>query len=112
MDYQVFLRDAENDVALGISRVQKVLVFDIMSIAPKQENAVNEFGVYEYDKKSIEKGKEVPVKENDHCMDAIRYAVMGAWSKMKYWLPLDDLTKEIDICDFGSREVREDDEYI
>lgn len=112
VDYQVFLRDAENDVALGISRVQKVLVFDIMSIAPKQENAVNEFGVYEYDKKSIEKGKEVPVKENDHCMDAIRYAVMGAWSKMKYWLPLDDLTKEIDICDFGSREVREDDEYI
>lgn len=45
-------------------------------------------------------------------MDAIRYAVMGAWSKMKYWLPSDEVTKEIDICDFGSREVREDDEYI
>lgn len=94
LDYQVFLRDAENNVALGISRVQKVLAFDIMSIAPKQENAVKEFGVYEYDKKSIEKGEEVPVKENDHCMDAIRYAVMGAWSKIKYWLPNDDDTKE------------------
>lgn len=37
LDYQVFLRDAENDVALGISRVQKVLSFDIMSVSPKQE---------------------------------------------------------------------------
>lgn len=40
LDYQVFLRDAENDVALGISRVQKALVFDIMPISPKQEYAV------------------------------------------------------------------------
>lgn len=96
LDYQVFLRDAENNVALGISRVQKALAFNVMSISPEQENAVKEFGVYEYDKKSIEKGKEVPVKENDHCMDAIRYAVMGAWSKIKYWLPNDDIedTKE------------------
>ena len=112
MDYQVFLRDAENDVALGISRVQKVLVFDIISIDPKQENAVDEFGVYEYDKKSIEKGKEVPVKENDHCMDAIRYVVMGAWDKIKYWLPLENQTDEVSIADFGSREVRDNDEYI
>lgn len=96
LDYQVFLRDAENNVALGISRVQKALAFNVMSISPEQENTVKEFGVYEYDKKSIEKGKEVPVKENDHCMDAIRYAVMGAWSKIKYWLPNDDIedTKE------------------
>ena len=105
-------RDAENDVALGISRVQKALVFDIMSISPKQEYAVQEFGTYEYDKKSIEKGKEVPVKEADHCMDAIRYVVMGAWSKIKHWLPKDETPEEIDIRDIGSREVREEDEYL
>ena len=40
LDYQVFIRDAENDVSLGISRVQKVLVFDVMTVSPKQENAV------------------------------------------------------------------------
>ncbi|CUN06057.1 putative phage-type endonuclease [Allocoprococcus comes] len=112
LDYQVLLRDAENDVALGISRVQKALVFDIMSISPKQEYAVQEFGTYEYDKKSIEKGKEVPVKEADHCMDAIRYVVMGAWSKIKHWLPKDETPEEIDICDISSREVREEDEYL
>lgn len=95
LDYTVFMRDAENDVALGISRVQKTLVFEIMSISPHQENAVEEFGTYEYDKKSIEKGKEVPVKEKDHCMDAIRYAVMGAWDKIKYWLPIEEREQEV-----------------
>lgn len=90
LDYTVFMRDAENEVALGISRAQKALVFEIMSISPHQEKAIEEFGTYEYDKKSIEKGKEVPIKEKDHAMDAIRYAVMGAWDRIKYWLPIEE----------------------
>lgn len=90
LPYSVFMKDAENSVATGISRVQKLLAFDILSISPGQVNADEEFGTYEYDKKSIEKGNEVPVKVNDHCMDAIRYAVMGAWSKIKHWLPKDE----------------------
>jgi len=110
MNYQVFLKDAENDVALGISRVQKTLAFEIMSVSPMQENAIQEFGTYEYDKKSIDKGKEVPIKENDHCMDAIRYAVMGAWDKIKHWLPRENQIEEI-IENPLDREVI-DDEYI
>lgn len=81
------IKDAENTVALGISRVQKLLTYDVISISPDQENAVREFGIYSYDKKSIEAGREAPVKTDDHCMDAIRYAVMGLWSKLKYFLP-------------------------
>ena len=88
---QVSVNDAENDVKLGISRVQKLLTYQIMSVSrTKQENAVREFGTYEYDKDSIEKGKEEPVKLDDHCMDAIRYVVMGLWSKIKRWLPVPD----------------------
>lgn len=90
LEYSVKLRDADNSVALGISRVQKALSFEVMSIDPSQENADREFGTYEYDKKSIERGKEVPVKMDDHCMDAIRYAVMGAWSRIRHWLPIDE----------------------
>lgn len=97
LDYTVFLRDAENDVALGISRVQKALIFEILSVSPYQENAIREFGTYEYDKKSIEKGKEVPVKISDHCMDAIRYVVMGAWDKIKYWLPVEEREEVLKI---------------
>ena len=87
LPYTILIRDAENDVALGISRVQKLLAFYLIRFSPHQENAIEEFGTYEYDKKSIEKGKEIPVKDEDHCMDAIRYMAMGAWSKVKRWLP-------------------------
>lgn len=110
-DYIVRIKDAENDVALGISRVQKLLAFDILSVSPEQEKAVEEFGLYEYDKKSIEKGKEVPVKENDHCMDAIRYAAMGAWSKVKRWLPVAVQDDEIEIPNIADKEMEEDEYY-
>lgn len=91
MDYDIKLRNAENEVALGISRVQKALVFEVLSVSPAQENLIGELGTYEYDKKSIEKGKEVPVKVDDHCCDALRYAVMGAWRHLKRWLPEDSM---------------------
>ena len=81
---------ARNDVKLGISRVQKVLTFQLMSISSGQDRAINEFQTYEYDKDSIEKGKEEPVKIGDHCMDAIRYLVMGMWTKVKHWLPVSE----------------------
>lgn len=84
----IVIHDAENDVKLGISRTQKALAFQVMSISPKQERAIDEFGSYEYDKDSIEKGKEEPVKIGDHCMDAIRYLVMGVWTRIKHWLPV------------------------
>lgn len=93
-DYTVLIRDADNDVELGISRVQKLLTYEIMTVSPLQEKAVEEFGTYEYDKKSIERGKEVPVKVDDHCMDAIRYLVMGFWKKIKHWLPVKEYEKE------------------
>ena len=104
--FQVHVKDAVNDVALGISRVQKCLAFDILEIAPAQKNAIREFGIYEYDKKSIERGKEVPVKENDHCMDAIRYAVMGAWRWTKHWLPAEAAENE-----WKNPLDREDEDY-
>ncbi len=83
----VVIRGAENDVKLGISRVQKALAFGILDISPKQENLINELGVYAYDPKSIERGKEEPIKAGDHGCDAERYMVMGMWTRIKAWLP-------------------------
>lgn len=85
--YAVSVRDAENDVKLGISRVQKALIYELLSVAPEQQDQIREYGLYEYDKKTIEKGNEVPIKTDDHCMDATRYAVMGAWKWLRRWLP-------------------------
>ena len=42
----------------------------------------------------IEKGKEEPIKVSDHCMDAIRYMVMGMWTKIKAWLPVSEQDDE------------------
>lgn len=84
---EVKIVDAENDVQLGISRCQKLMSFGVLDISPGQKNLIHEAGLYEYDKKSIEAGKEVPVKQDDHCMDAMRYVVMGMWKYLKYFLP-------------------------
>ena len=86
----VAVRDAENEVKLGISRVQKALTFGILSIAPGQQNLIRELGVYAYDPKSIERGKEEPIKIDDHCADALRYLVMGMWTKIRRWLPVQE----------------------
>lgn len=107
LPFSVHLKKADNDVALGISRVQKCLTYEILTIAPAQKMAIEEFGTYEYDKKSIERGREVPVKEADHCMDAIRYMVMGAWKKIRHWLP--ETEKEEEWTNPLDREDDDDD---
>lgn len=85
--YNIIIKDAENDVAVGIQRVQKCMTYGVMIVSENQKNLIREFGTYEYDKKSIEAGKEKPVKVDDHCCDAWRYLVMGLWTKIKYFLP-------------------------
>lgn len=85
--YNIILKDAENDVSIGIQRVQKCMTYCVMTISENQKNLIRELGTYEYDKKSIEAGKEKPVKVDDHCCDAWRYLIMGLWLKIKYFLP-------------------------
>lgn len=84
----VIVRDAQNDVDLGISRVQKMLSFRKLFISPKQKHLIEEEYMYEYDKDLLDKGKEVPIKINDHCQDALRYLIMGIWKFIKQLLPI------------------------
>nr|WP_288829080.1 PBSX family phage terminase large subunit [uncultured Clostridium sp.] len=86
-DYQITIKKAENDVKVGIQRVQKCMSYGILTVSPMQPKLDWELGLYEYEKKSIQKGKEEPVKENDHGCDAMRYCVMGLWTKIKYFMP-------------------------
>ena len=66
---------AQNDVKLGISRVQKLLSFGRMIVSEKQKMLIKEFGLYQYNTDGIKKGVEIPVKENDHALDGTRYLV-------------------------------------
>ena len=93
-DYQISIKPAEKDGKVGIQRVQKCLSYGVLTVSPMQPKLDWELGLYEYDKQSIEKGKEVPIKENDHACDATRYCVMGLWTKIKYFLPRADREDE------------------
>lgn len=81
-------KPADNSVALGISRVQKLLTYRCITISKNQPHLQKEMGLYQYDEKSIDKGREVPMKENDHCEDATRYCVMTFWARIRYLLPV------------------------
>ena len=84
----IIVKDAKNDVALGISRVQKMLSFRRLFISPKQKYLKEEMYMYGYDADLLDKGKEVPIKQNDHCEDATRYLIMGIWKFIKLLLPM------------------------
>ena len=88
LPYAISIKEAENDVAIGIQRTQKCMTYGIMTVSDNQPNLIRELGTYEYDPKSIEAGKEKPLKVDDHCCDAWRYLVMGLWNKIKYFLPI------------------------
>ncbi len=86
-DYGIAVKDADNTVDIGIQRVQKCLTYQVLSISNSQVNLIREMGTYEYDPKTIDSGKEKPLKKDDHCVDGLRYLVMGLWDKIKYFLP-------------------------
>lgn len=81
------VKAADNAVSLGISRMQKVLSFIRIKFSYRQKTLLQEIRTYQYDKESIEKGKELPLKENDHAMDAVRYGIMMMWKRIKKFLP-------------------------
>lgn len=80
---------AFNDVKLGISRVQKLFSFQrILIHQNRQKLLIKELGLYQYDPKSIEKGREEVLKVNDHAADAARYLVCGMWGLIAVFLPM------------------------
>lgn len=64
----ISVRSADNSVKLGIGRVQKLLTFGKLLLHDSQSHLRTEMGLYKYDEKSVERGKEEPLKTNDHCL--------------------------------------------
>ncbi len=63
---------AKNSVTDGIRRVSSALKEGKIRISKNCKDSVREFSLYRWDERE---GTEVPVKENDHAMDDIRYFV-------------------------------------
>lgn len=62
---------ANNNVIDGITNINTMLNTDMLFISSECKNTIEEFSTYAY------KDDDIVKKENDHCMDALRYACMG-----------------------------------
>src|ERR1700735_381649 len=66
------VRHVEKNVTLGIDKVRELIRKRQFFVFNTCKNVLDEFNSYRYDP---DKTDEEPVKENNHLMDAIRYAV-------------------------------------
>ena len=66
------VKKADNSVADGIRNVASLLTAGRLHFDESCRDTFREFSLYRWDEKS---GKDVPIKENDHAMDDMRYFV-------------------------------------
>lgn len=67
------VKKAKNDVLDGIRYVASLLNQDQIAVEEGCINTRKEFASYVWDEKASERGEDKPVKQFDHCMDALRY---------------------------------------
>lgn len=73
---------AKNDVLPGISMVSTLFHLGHIFINSDEcPNLVAELGLYQWDPKKSEQGKEQVIKANDHSCDALRYAIFTSTPK-------------------------------
>lgn len=68
------VQDGDNDVMNGIHRVSEVEAMGHRRVHKDCKEWKREKGLYAWDPKAAESGKEQPLKINDHTQDADRYA--------------------------------------
>ncbi|MEO5367792.1 MAG: terminase large subunit [Magnetococcus sp. WYHC-3] len=70
------VREVSKDIANGISRVRELFKQNRIHIHPDCKNLIWELETYSYpDRKPDHNEEEKPIKENDHAVDALRYAL-------------------------------------
>ena len=67
------VREADNTVLDGIRRVSSAFSLGILKVHIRCKRFREELGVYSWDEKKAQMGKEEPVKVKDHACDACRY---------------------------------------
>ena len=67
------IKKAKNDVLDGIRYVATLLMREKIAIYKECTNTLQEFASYRWDDKASQHGEDKPIKQADHCMDAVRY---------------------------------------
>jgi PBSX family phage terminase large subunit len=69
-------REVNKDIVAGIDHVRELFKQNRIHIHPDCKNLIMELETYRYpDKRPDQNEQEKPIKENDHCLDALRYAL-------------------------------------
>ncbi len=90
--------EAKNEVIDGIRLVSNMLSQGTIKITRKCSKLIEEFQSYVWDPKCTKTGVDKPLKENDHALDALRYALFthffGQSGKRLNPQDIDDLQRE------------------
>lgn len=91
----------KDSIENGISRVRELLKAGKLKVHASCINTIFEFETYSYpDKRPDNNEYEVPIDENNHAMDAIRYVIMmvyGASNAAKQYYPSLQRSSTVDI---------------
>lgn len=66
---------ANNDVSYGIQKMTSEMKDGSLTIVKDCKNLIREVEGYVWDSKKGEKGEDAPLKQDDHAIDALRYAI-------------------------------------
>lgn len=67
--------DADNDVLNGIAKTTSEMRAGNLFVLESCKNTIREIQSYVWDSKAAKKGWDEPLKKDDHCCDALRYAI-------------------------------------
>lgn len=76
--------DAKNDVIPGIQIVNKFVYGKNLVVHRSCKNLIEQMQSYQWDPKSLERGEDKPLKQNDHSVDACRYLCFSAFPQGQF----------------------------
>lgn len=79
---------ASNAVVNGLRTVASLLTADRLVVSDTCEELVKEIPGYVWDPKATARGEDAPLKENDDCVDALRYAVASTRALWGLQIPI------------------------
>lgn len=83
------------DELAGIELVSSIIEAGMLRVLSKCKHTIGEFSSYRWDPKAQEeRGEDRPVKQDDHCMDALRYVCNGNRVKFIHMLKTQYAIKE------------------
>lgn len=88
------IMNGSNAVLYGIRVVSSLLGTGRLRVSDRCRGIIKEAAGYRWDPKAAAKGEDAPVKQNDHSMDALRYAVATTETEWRAHIPMTTTNQE------------------